>query len=1103
MVQPLPSSDAELVVLARDGREDAFAELYSRYFPRVYDFLARLLRDRQEAADVTQDTFIRAMQTLPNLEKPEAFRSWLFTIAHRNGLNLIKRSKRSIPTPTVEEPGRTNPLMRIVDEDRMSSPERVLEAREVAEVVWEAAAGLDTRTYTVLDLHVRQGLKSAEIADVMGVSKGNAYTMVNRMKSSIRDSLGVYLLARRGAKDCDSLAALLAPFYLPPVTPEIRRMVERHAKTCDTCTENREAYVLPLATFAALALVPPPAGTKAAILAALGGATAVTGSSQSSAASGKGTAATGAAAAAAAAIAFAATAGGAAAAASGAAGAAGAAGLAAVGAGGATAAASGAVAAGSAASAAGGSAAFGIGKVAAALAIVVAIGAGAIGAVSLLSGDQPPPDVAVLSSTLTPGNGDGATPENVPVATPGSTVAPGDTTTTTTLAPTTTTTPATNGGTGSGTNPPATNPPVTSSPATTPTAGATTSTTAAPTTTVPVTVTTAPPASPTAGADTVSTLEDVAVDVAVLANDDVSLDASTLAIGKDPAHGSLTLNAGSITYAPAKDFFGTDSFTYTAKNPAGLTATGTVTVSVSGVNDPPSVSGPVLLTVDEDTSISFDPMAPMFDVEGDAMSMVFFDPVTAAGGLVTEGSLIYTPPADFNGVDMFTYGISDGIDTTRVIVSVTVTSINDAPTGTAPSVSTSVDTPLLIDVLGAYTDVDGDQLSFVFINPFVTAAGGTFSLVDDQLLYVPPAGYSGADQLDYLITDGTDLVSGSVSIAVVVDGENAAPTVESQKASVSESFPVGAVVATMSASDLEGDAVTFSMVGDGPFAIDAATGDVVLTGLLDFESRTSYVLQVSATDSAGGVGEGTLTVDVLDVNEAPSISDAEFTITDTFKAGDTVGTLDASDPDAGDTMKYSVTGTDQFKVTADGFVVVAGDLDPKIATHEFVVTVTDSGGLTGSANVVVKVEAVDSIIGSVTVSPSAVYIVEGKSCDAGDTKLTVTVEIADPEFDVRNVTFTWLNRLERPASVRMQLNEKGAWTVVVQFGSSFVRDGGTAEMLIRAVSTTKQVAASDVFTVELLECPDDGEVPASAGRALQKAINLSREDRVSRRKRTL
>ena len=94
MVQPLPSSDADLVVLARDGSEDAFAELYSRYFPRVYDFLARLLKDRQEAADVTQDTFIRAMQALPNLEKPESFESWLFTIAHRNGLNLIQRSKQ-------------------------------------------------------------------------------------------------------------------------------------------------------------------------------------------------------------------------------------------------------------------------------------------------------------------------------------------------------------------------------------------------------------------------------------------------------------------------------------------------------------------------------------------------------------------------------------------------------------------------------------------------------------------------------------------------------------------------------------------------------------------------------------------------------------------------------------------------------------------------------------------------------------------------------------------------------------------------------------------------------------------------------------------------
>src|SRR5438874_924064 len=62
------------------GDQAAFASLYNRYFNRVYDFLARMLRDSAAAEDVTQETFIQAMTALPSLKKPEGFKSWLFTI---------------------------------------------------------------------------------------------------------------------------------------------------------------------------------------------------------------------------------------------------------------------------------------------------------------------------------------------------------------------------------------------------------------------------------------------------------------------------------------------------------------------------------------------------------------------------------------------------------------------------------------------------------------------------------------------------------------------------------------------------------------------------------------------------------------------------------------------------------------------------------------------------------------------------------------------------------------------------------------------------------------------------------------------------------------
>jgi len=219
MANPLPDSDGDLVLLALEGRQDAFSALYERYFPGIFDFLTRLLRSRDEAADVAQDTFIKALEQLHTLKNPSRFKSWLFTIAHRRGLNRIRSSKRTVAMG-VDDDERAS--LAVADPDPSANPEEMASIQEAADIVWEAAAGLDPRTYAVMDLHVRQGLDSAEIAEVMGVTKGNAYTMVSRMKQSFSNTLATYLLVRKGRQDCDDLAGIVEP-DVSKMTPELRR----------------------------------------------------------------------------------------------------------------------------------------------------------------------------------------------------------------------------------------------------------------------------------------------------------------------------------------------------------------------------------------------------------------------------------------------------------------------------------------------------------------------------------------------------------------------------------------------------------------------------------------------------------------------------------------------------------------------------------------------------------------------------------------------------------------------------------------------------------------------------------------------------------------
>lgn len=245
---------------------EAFEELYRRYFERIYDFAVRTTRDRHKAADAVQDAFLKAHERIRQLRDPGAFRTWMYAIVRRELLAEFRRARQDVPTATItNDDSVLNPLLMAIDDDALSNPMASAELADSAALVWEAAESLDSDTYTVLDLHVRQGLSSAEIAEVLGISKGNAYTKLNRMKERTGAAISTYLLIRKGTKDCYELSRIVASESLSPVAPSLRRTVDRHVRNCDVCDEKRRALVAPMEIFAALAAVPPPSGLEATI----------------------------------------------------------------------------------------------------------------------------------------------------------------------------------------------------------------------------------------------------------------------------------------------------------------------------------------------------------------------------------------------------------------------------------------------------------------------------------------------------------------------------------------------------------------------------------------------------------------------------------------------------------------------------------------------------------------------------------------------------------------------------------------------------------------------------------------------------------------------
>ncbi|SHL81934.1 FecR family protein, partial [Roseovarius marisflavi] len=281
--------------------------------------------------------------------------------------------------------------------------------------------------------------------------------------------------------------------------------------------------------------------------------------------------------------------------------------------------------------------------------------------------------------------------------------------------------------------------------------------------------------------DSVTNGEDATIVVSVLAND--TGDSLTLVSATDGLNGTTALNDdGTITYTPNENFSGVDSFSYTASDGQGGSDTATVTVTVTPVNDAPVAQDDSAVTA-EDSNVQIAVLDNDSDVDGDALSVT---QATAQHGTVlinADGTLSYSPDADFNGTDTISYTVSDGeggSDTAEVTV--TVGAVNDAPVAQDDSAVTAEDSNVQIAVLGNDSDVDGDALSVTQ----ATALNGSVVINGDGTLsYTPKADFNGTDTISYTVSDGLG-GSDTAEVTVTVGAVNDAPVAQDDSAVTAE-----------------------------------------------------------------------------------------------------------------------------------------------------------------------------------------------------------------------------------------------------------------------------------------------------------------------------
>ncbi len=241
---------------------------------------------------------------------------------------------------------------------------------------------------------------------------------------------------------------------------------------------------------------------------------------------------------------------------------------------------------------------------------------------------------------------------------------------------------------------------------------------------------------------------------------------------------------------------------------------GTSTISVTAVNDAP-VAAADSLAATEDTPVTYTAAQLLgndSDVDGDTLTIASV--TSGTGGTATlngDGTVTFTPNANFNGPADFSYTVTDGaLASNTATVSVAVAAVNDAPVAAADSLAATEDTPVTYtaaQLLGNDSDVDGDTLTIASVT---SGTGGTATLNGDgTVTFTPNANFNGPADFSYTVTDGS-LTSNTATVTVAVAAVNDAPEAAADSLAATEDTPVTYTAAQLlgNDSDVDGDTLT-------------------------------------------------------------------------------------------------------------------------------------------------------------------------------------------------------------------------------------------------------------------------------------------------------
>jgi RNA polymerase sigma-70 factor (ECF subfamily) len=186
-------SDADLVNRARTGSLDAFEQLVTRHERSVFNLACRILQNPHDAEDVTQQTFLSAIEGLADFRGEAKFSTWLNRIATFAALKII-RKRKGLDTVSLEEATGPRDDYESVPHpefiaDWKQSPERLVEQNETRRLLDSALEQLDEKHRVVFVLRDVEGLSVRETADALGLGESNVKVRLLRARLQLREQL--------------------------------------------------------------------------------------------------------------------------------------------------------------------------------------------------------------------------------------------------------------------------------------------------------------------------------------------------------------------------------------------------------------------------------------------------------------------------------------------------------------------------------------------------------------------------------------------------------------------------------------------------------------------------------------------------------------------------------------------------------------------------------------------------------------------------------------------------------------------------------------------------------------------------------------------------